>query len=169
MISLSPQSDFKPQFSSFQHARSTTLCASVGGTKYAVKRCLIGDVPDGVGFWTGNDEEYLAFLALRPISYGCISGFEAFKAWTDPDFRRRGLARELLVQACRALGQIISDKTGMTKEAYELWQGIGRAGDLQLHYLDCRNGNICPLADIPPADLYSCFDSGARWQMLLRP
>lgn len=175
MIRLPDQPDdaLRSQFGSFDYASSTTIGQSHAMPGFSLHRCAIRGIANAVGLWTGlwvgPDGEYGAYLALKPIAYGNIAGFEAFRAWTDPCFRRRGLAAELLTCAVRQCGPIITDREGMTQGAFHLWHKVGQSGAVTLDYLDAEHGRIVPQQPIPADDLFSPWPNSDRWQILLRP
>lgn len=171
MIHLPAQLDaeLRSQFRSFDHACSTTIRQSVAMPAFSLHRCAIHGIADAVGFWTGLGDEYVSYLALRPSPYSSIAGFEAFRAWTDPGYRRSGLAAELLTCAVCECGQIISDREGMTPGAFDLWQKVSTTDGLDHCYLDTERGVRVDRSDIPEGDFFSGWGSSERWQMLLRP
>ena len=167
MIKLPAQcdTDLKDQFSDFDYIGGDLVSQSSIDSDYSVFRCAIPRIPCAIGFWTGRLPVFISYLALRPITYGSMSGFEAFRAWTDPAYRGRRFASELLEKAA-ALGPIFSDQEGITDKAFKLWRSQRK---LTIEYLDADSGALVPLGLIPAQELFTSFPAvGQKWHMVLR-
>ena len=163
MIKLPDQSSckLKNQFSSFDYNNSTLMTQSIVNSKYSVWKCDILNIPNSIGLWIGCLPSYYSYLALKPITYGSLSGYEAFKAWTDGNYRRKGFSTKLLEQA-KTLGNIFSDSQGMSKSAFLLWKK-----QKNIQYFDTETNSIVLASSIPCNDLFTAYSCGKRWQMLL--
>lgn len=71
--------------------------------------------------FVGDADVAHAWLFIRPISLGSSRGFEAYGLYTEPAERGKGYAPFLLEVALHECGPLISDREGMTDEAYGLW------------------------------------------------
>lgn len=118
--------------------------------------------------WVGHRNpdgttELFAYLALIAANLGGLPVMEAKKAWTDPEWRRRGLGRGLLLRAAQ-IAPVLSDSDGMTDEAFAQWNSsLG----LRKRWWDEKTRNFVAEATVPQEDRHTGYAQGSRWRILL--
>jgi GNAT superfamily N-acetyltransferase len=123
--------------------------------------------PNGVGFWAGGDiadgGEIYSYLALFPSKLGDLPVLEGKKAWTESEWRRKGLSRALL-QAAAEIAPVISDSDGMTTMAFAQWNSLK---GFRRSWWDGHTACFVDDATVPPEDRLTGFENGKRWSMML--
>lgn len=125
-------------------------------------------IPESRALWIGHRNldgttELYAYIALIAASLGGRPVMEAKKAWTDSQWRRRGLGRGLLLRAAR-IAPVLSDSDGMTDEAFAQWNSpLG----LKKRWWDEQTQSFVDEADVPREDRHSDYAQGLRWRILL--
>lgn len=142
---------------------STPLIADVFGPGTSIWRCGLHSVPTGVGFWVGQDPSFFSYLALAPTLLGGLKVLEAKKAWTDPERRREGMGKALLLAAMRE-APVLSDRDGMTPGAYALWMSLT---SVRHRWWDTRNNRFVAERHVPPPDRFDIYAGAARWLLVL--
>lgn len=120
------------------------------------------------GFWVGHHKsdgsvELYAYLALVSISLGGRQAMEAKKAWTDPQWRRRGMGRALLLKAAQST-PLVSDSDGMSDDAFAQWDSpMG----LTKRWWDTHARLFVEEARVPQEHRHTAYAQGSRWQIVL--
>jgi hypothetical protein len=156
--------DFEEQFSSLNSKDSSWIMRSSIGENYSIWSCEIPQIPEAIGLWIGHLPEFFSYLAIKPVSHGNECGYEAFRAWTDPCHRGKGFGSELLIAAAN-FGNIFSDHDGMSCSAHKLWLS---QKNLNLEYFDGKENKFTSLNSIPKNDLFTDWEQGRRWYMVLQ-
>lgn len=125
-------------------------------------------IAESRALWIGHRNsddttELYAYLALIAANLGGRPVMEAKKAWTDREWRRRGLGCGLLLRAAQ-IAPVLSDSDGMTDEAFAQWNSpLG----LEKRWWDEQSQNFVDEATVPQEDRYTHYAQGLRWRILL--
>lgn len=125
----------------------------------------VKDHPEMTAYWYSLDDHVLGYVMVRPLALLNLLGREVVRGWVSQDMRGRGLFARLLVAASEGQN-LISDRDGMTRDAYLAWL---RVKGLVLGYYDQWAMGRVEANSMPTPDTFSRGPTGSRWLMVLSP
>jgi GNAT superfamily N-acetyltransferase len=110
---------------------------------------------EGSGYWigsmSGGNVGFHAYLILVPRSLGQLDFLETKRAWVEEAYRRQGLGTRLL-EAAAAKYPLLSDRDGMTREAFAQWES---AQGFRRRWWDDQNKDFVADSSVPVSERLS--------------
>jgi GNAT superfamily N-acetyltransferase len=166
MYKLPKQSDEKlmNDFGTFNWQKSEAIGKSCCLENMSINKCLDWHDTNVICYWIGRGDQYFSYLAVRPVTYGNCTGYTAFRIWTDPEYRNKGLGSELLRYAVKN-SKVYSDEEGMSEDSFNL---INSQRYWSIRYYDLINKKYVKKNEIDEQYYFSEWDQGKQWIMELK-
>lgn len=151
------------EFSAPHWDRSILLAPVPALPGMSVFACRVNGRPQATAYWIGSLPDFFsAYFVVEPLALIGLYGRQAVRAWTDKNYRKRGLFQLLMRLASRE-NPLISDRDGMTDDAHSAWM----ANQEYLHrYYDQHRNRLVDVDFVPAEERFTESPAGRRWLLV---